>query len=949
VINIYLYIIFFFSGASALIFETLWFRLAGLTFGNSIWSSSVVLSSFMGGLAIGNALVARYGHKAHFPVRLYAFVEAVIAISGFGLVLILPNLTEFLVPLFRWYIENHVVLNILRLVIVFLLMLIPATAMGATLPLLVRPLRRGKTDFGEVLGRLYGLNTLGAVLGAISGEWFLISWFGIKGTGFFSALLNCAAAATALWVSRKFDLLTREGAPVKTQQEVQLTLPVRSRIFLTAGFLSGGILLALEVIWFRFLLLFFSSSSYIFAMMLAVILSGIGVGGLIAAWLLRFDSKAYRLLTSFSLLSGTLTIALYGSFNFLERFQVSSLLLSIEILQLYLMFPVSLLSGIIFTMIGASIYEDFHREETTAGLLTLTNTIGGMFGAFLGGFFLIPLVGLEKSFFYLALMYGVVALLTFVGEGRLGKGYMKYLQYSTLALFSVAVVLFPFGKMEKKYLHYPYAAFLKNTPSTQVVRVREGLTETSQYLRTDAFGFPYYFTLFTNNFKMTGTDISGRRLRKLFVYLPLAVNPDITNALLICYGTGETAKALTDSKDIKGIDIVDISKDILEMSDVVFPDYRANPLNDPRVKTHVEDGRFFLQTTSKHYDLITAEPPPPRHAGVVNLYTQEYFQLIYDHLSEGGIVTYWLPVYMIREAETKSILKGFCNVFNDCSLWWGASLDLVMVGTRNLQKRTTVDEFSRQWHDPIVAPELRALGFEMPEQMGAMLLADTDYLAHDFLRDSLPLTDNYPMRLVTDHLVATDQSSNYSYWAAIPDQFENNATINKLWPETLKTKTKQYLQYQRIITEALYADIGFPYPYFPYLHEVLAKSSLKFPVLLMMGSDSDSQRNLAKALSTGLPEEAVLYPLAIKALSERNYLLAEKLLAKYQELHPNNIIMSRQVYYFRIYLSLLMRNKEQAKNLTKKLFSLYGSEEVSRNKIFWEWIERTFGFSYRNL
>jgi hypothetical protein len=301
---------------------------------------------------------------------------------------------------------------------------------------------------------------------------------------------------------------------------------------------------------------------------------------------------------------------------------------------------------------------------------------------------------------------------------------------------------------------------------------------------------------------------------------------------------------------------------------------------------------------------------------------------------------------MIREAETKSILKGFCNVFNDCSLWWGAGLDLVMVGTHNLQKRTTEDEFSRQWKDPIVAPELKALGFEMPEQMGSLLIADTAYLVQDFLRDSLPLTDNYPMRLVTDHLIETDESSEYAYWAAIPEQFENSATIKKIWPNDLRKKTKQYLQYQRIINEVMFIDIGFPYPYFHYLHEVLTNSSLKFPVLLMMGSNPDSQRNLAKALSRGIPEETVLYSLAAKALSERNYLLAEKQLAKYQELFPN--VNPREVYYYRIYLSLLTRNNDKAKSLTKKLLIFYGSEEVSKNKIYWEWIEKIFGFSSKN-
>jgi spermidine synthase len=145
----------------------------------------------------------------------------------------------------------------------------------------------------------------------------------------------------------------------------------------------------------------------------------------------------------------------------------------------------------------------------------------------------------------------------------------------------------------------------------------------------------------------------------------MAVNPDLKNELLICFGCGSTAKVMTDSKDIERIDIVDISKDVVELSKVVYPDPEKNPVNDPKVRIHIEDGRFFILTNQKKYDLITAKPPPPKLNKVVNLYSQEYFQLIYDSLSDGGMVTYLLPVYQLETSETKSILKGFFNVFKD--------------------------------------------------------------------------------------------------------------------------------------------------------------------------------------------------------------------------------------------------------------------------------------------
>ena len=167
----------FLSGASALIFEALWFRLAGLTFGNSVLAAAIVLASFMGGLAFGNTLVAFRGHKIKFPIRLYAFLEVIIAVSGCLLVVIFPNLTKILAPAFRLFLDQPLTLNFFRAITLFLLMLVPTTAMGATLPVLVKALYAKKRNFGNALGLLYGFNTLGALVGVIVCEMFFVKWF----------------------------------------------------------------------------------------------------------------------------------------------------------------------------------------------------------------------------------------------------------------------------------------------------------------------------------------------------------------------------------------------------------------------------------------------------------------------------------------------------------------------------------------------------------------------------------------------------------------------------------------------------------------------------------------------------------------------------------------------------------------------------------------------------
>jgi len=188
--------IFFVSGVAALIFESLWFSLAGLMLGNSVMAAAIVLGAFMAGIAIGNFLTAIFGDRIKSPVKTFAWLQILIGLCGFLLVIFFPYLTRLLVPLYQNITKTPGILNIVRAVIIFLLMLIPTTAMGATLPVLVKALNAHKQNFGNSLGKLYGWNTLGAVLGVTVNEIFLVKNFGITGAGV------CAFSRSTLRPSR---------------------------------------------------------------------------------------------------------------------------------------------------------------------------------------------------------------------------------------------------------------------------------------------------------------------------------------------------------------------------------------------------------------------------------------------------------------------------------------------------------------------------------------------------------------------------------------------------------------------------------------------------------------------------------------------------------------------------------------------------------------------------
>jgi predicted membrane-bound spermidine synthase len=863
---------FFLSGASALLFETLWFRLAGLSLGNSVWASSLVLASFMAGLALGNALAMRRGSTARHPIRVYALLELAVGACGLLLVLAFPGLTSLLVPLFRPLVELPWLLNALRLGIAFALMVIPAAAMGATLPLLVKALCAREGAFGESLGRLYGWNTLGAVGGALGGELLLIPSLGLVGTGVAAALLNALAALLAVALSRRSEpAAPRLGVEVEGAPRLALRHPS----LLVAALLCGANLLALEVVWFRFLQLFVLGTSLAFAIMLAVVLLGIAGGGFLASGWLRRDTAAHRHLPYLALATAGLTALTYIGFE--PASGVPSAATTIVKDAVRLMLPVSLLSGCLFTLLGRALEAEMGEETRTAGALTLANTLGGVAGALGGGLLILPRLGVEGAVFAAAVVYAAVAAcsLPAAGAAALGPWGRRALAGGFVALLAY-LALFPFGLMRNHFIRQTAQVFTSD--GSELVAAREGLNETVLYFRREAWGQPLYHQLVTNNYSMSANYVPARRYMKHYVYWPLAVKPETRSALLISYGVGSTAKALADTARLETIDVVDISREILELSSLVFPDPSQHPLRDPRVSVHVEDGRFFLQVTERRFDLITGEPPPPKNAGIVNLYTREYFQLVHDRLTDGGITTYWLPVFSLALEDSRSIIRAFCDVFDDCSLWTGAAFNWMLAGTRGAAGIGDETRFAEQWRDPVVRRELRALGFERPEQLGATFIGDAAFL-EEWTRGALPLVDDHPYRLSGEVLPPPAPEYFEAMDArAARERFAGSPWIRQIWPRALLGRTLAFFESHAVLTAWLQRSLNrgeIP----RWLHWSLTRTSGECLPLLLLGSDADAQRLAAAAAARGADDERLRYELAIGALARRDYAEAAERLA----------------------------------------------------------------------
>lgn len=721
----------------------------------------------------------------------------------------------------------------------------------------------------------------------------------------------------------------------------------RSAPALVGAFLCGGILFGLTVVWFRKLILFVSGSGVAFAVMVSVVPAGLAAGGMAGSTWFRRYFGSHRYAGVVALANAVVVLVAYSFFGAVLALTagITDQRVYVCVLSIFLMFPACFVSGVLFTLVGQIAYDEIGRTVETAGIITIVSAGGAAAGSALAIFVLVPGLGIEKALFGLACSYAAVAL-CLIGKRHLKSSLSSIgLTVAAVLLFAVAAGLFPFGITKGRILSVGSQSFAGESGSTPVA-CYEGLTETSQYWRRELFGKLVYTRLIANSHLAGGTDVASKRCANLSVYWPIAVHPNPRRALLICYGIGTTARALALTGGLTSIDVVDISRDILNRSQIAFPTSREDPLKDRRVRVHVEDCRFLLQNVRTRFDIIVGQPPSPEMAQAMNLYSQEYFRLMFDRLEEGGIATFRLPAGQIGLAGTKAIAKAFCNVFADCSLWNGSGYNWMLVGTRNAKGPVTAAQFARQWKDPAVFPELCDCGFEKPEQLGATFIMDSDELS-EWTKHAKPLVDDQPHRISAgfhrfvskpskEDLDALDSMTNS---ADLVERFRSSRFVKQCLPERFIAGSVDYFSVQKLMSASL---VRSPMPDIALnvasLHGILTETDLRFPVFLLIGGSPlvEIDRAIGPA-DAGLLSHypAAAFHLGVRALAHRDYHSAAEYLGLAQEQkHAPRLV------FYRVYALLMAGRPDAARELAAHHGPAFASDAGSR---YLEWLATTFG------
>ena len=737
----YLAVLFFLSGASALVYQVLWLRLLGLVFGVTVHAASTVWAAFMAGLAIGNIAAGLAGDRIRRPLLWFAAAEI---LTGVTAVLSPAAIAAFQ----RVYVDlapslpGAGALTAVRFAMAFGVLIVPTALMGATMPLLVRSSAFSRSPIGTRASALYAANTAGAIAGTLVAGLFLIPGFGIRTSFAIAASVNVLVGlGAAAIVTRPDTALTAHvaGDPVArapAAAPLDSVTPRQRRLVLLVFAASGFISLALEVVWFRVITLFLRPTVYGYAFMLATLLLGVALGSAIAARLIR---KTFDRLFALAAIEGALAVAAvlsFASFGWIPWSMRTLAPVLHPVLGEYLTYqavvsaiaiaPASLLLGMAFP-IGLSVWlgetpGSRARAARRTGVFYALNLAGGIAGSLAAGFLLLPWLGSRATLTALAAATLASALALF-GASRAPRGLRLACAGACVACWAAAVAGMP----------DPFAEYLRQRyRDERVIWRREAVQATvSVHDRPDGT-----LTLNVDGNHQASTGGAMTFVHRRLGNLPMAVHADPRRALVIGLGGGATAGAVSRHTGVS-VDVVELSREVVTAAGRFFRGINASLLQQPHVRVIVDDGRNYLLLSDATYDVITADVILPIHAGSGNLYSAEYFGLVRRALKPGGIAVQWVAG---TEAEYKLIARTFLSVFPDTTVWADGSLMIGALEPLRLRRQDLERKLLVPARREMLA-ELRIRGFD---DLLALYRAGPDEL-RAYVGEGPTLSDDRPM------------------------------------------------------------------------------------------------------------------------------------------------------------------------------------------------------------
>jgi len=661
-----LYLIFLVSGISGLIYETVWLRVLSRILGSTVQASSITISAFMLGLTLGSFYIGKFSVKVKNKILFYAFLEAGIAVTAFTIFMML----ERMVPVYRFLFEiagdNMLLYRFLQATVLFVLIVIPTFLMGGTLPLLCSAMQVLGNNFTKSLSYLYGINTLGAMLGVLLSGFVMLGTIGEFNTVLTGIIINLLAGAL-IFTLVKLNTAPPNNASAESRNEAEAAAAsypadARKKILLAYA-MVGFTSFALEIIWIRLFQLPLGTAIYSFSTVLTIYLLGSASGSYAFGKFFHNTKFPLRLLAM--LMTGSSLFSLAGLFIY-SRYvpwmnQPEIVVKPLKLFYTFLIvFPVTFMIGLMFPIVTRIYVREVSETGSGVGKLYSFNTLGCILGSLCCGFIFIPFIGTRNTLILLAFLNTAMAWWVLRSEK---------IKSASMAGKSAPVIIAAIITGFAFFLPDPYYSVVHKimdwVPKEDLqVRIHK---ETATCTIT-AYGTskdPMNKHLLINGVGMTSLVSET----KLMAHLPLLLHyEDARDMLIICYGMGTCLRSAVTHKNLHA-DVAELVGEEYEINDF-FHANGKEVLANPRVRHFTDDGRNFLLMHDKKYDVISIDPAPPVwSAGTVNLYTTEFFSLCKERLNKDGITCLWIPP--APATEVRMIMKSFLTVYPNTEMYRG--------------------------------------------------------------------------------------------------------------------------------------------------------------------------------------------------------------------------------------------------------------------------------------
>jgi spermidine synthase len=726
-------ILFFLSGAVGLVYQVVWLRELTLVFGSTAYASSAVLSTFMGGLALGSLWAGHRADRWHWsPLRSYGVLELGIAAYAALIPLLLRGITPLLGAVWRLGGERHFALfGLVKFAAIAVLILPATTLMGATLPVLARLARSLSSSFGGAVGALYASNTFGAVVGTVLAGFVVLPRLGMTRTLAFTVAVNACVGATA-WAHGRApggDVAAPPAAPTKSEKRELRTVVV---VFAVSGFAA----MVLEVAWTRGLALVLGSSVYAYAAMLTAFLVGLASGAAVAArWLARRRRSPAAALAIVLAAAGIFAYATAAALQALPwvfaeiYFRLSpgpNAWLAAEVaLCLVIMFPTTFLLGWIFPLVleiaGAS-----RGIASSVGRVYAANTFGTIAGAAVGGFVAIPVLGVANTLAAVAAAQLLLGAVVAVAGGE-APGRLRVFGVACAAGAALCLVIRPawdvrlmnsgvYMNVQNFERSAGWKGFLEDVRSdNQLVYAKDGLTATVMVARQPRADNLYLAV----NGKVDASSREDLETQIMAGHLPLLLHPDPRDVLVVGLASGITVGSVA-THPVDRIRVVEVEAAMVGAARC-FAEANGNVLDDPRVELSINDARNELEFRPATYDVIVSEPSNPWMTVASNLFTEEFFGIAKARLRPGGVFGQWIQTYCLAPELVRSILAAFHRSFPHVLVFETLDgVDLLVVGS-DRPLRFDRPEIAARMSELRVRIDLGRVGVQGPDDMLAML------------------------------------------------------------------------------------------------------------------------------------------------------------------------------------------------------------------------------------